>query len=175
MLQRIQARKPPPTAPSVQPPSGFIAASSADLLRVFSADFGLLSIQDEARAIGRLDPYREALAILAHLQSRRLMTVFASQNIKNDFPDLKYPPGINAIAGLLVIPLSMGGNDFLVFFRKGQLNEVRWAGNPYEKVAKSGRHFLEPRSSFKRWTEVVVGVSREWSEDQRTCVYRAWQ
>lgn len=113
-------------------PSGFIAASSTDLLRVFAADFGLLSIQDEARAIGRLDPYREALAILAHLQACRFTTVFDSQNINKDFPDLTYAQGIKIIAGILLIPLSMGGNVFMVFFRKGQFNEVRWhVGNSY--------------------------------------------
>lgn len=59
MLKRLQARKPPSAVPPTQNPSGFIGASSSDLLHVFGADFGLLSIQDEARAVGRLDPYGE--------------------------------------------------------------------------------------------------------------------
>jgi light-regulated signal transduction histidine kinase (bacteriophytochrome) len=126
MLARIEARRPPTRAPPTQDPAGFIAASSSDLLRAFGADFGLLSIQDEARAIGKLEPYREALALLAHLQLKRFTTVFTSQNINADFPDIKYPPGINTIAGLLLLPLSLSGKDFLVFFRKGQLIEIRW-------------------------------------------------
>ncbi|KAH7330367.1 putative phytochrome-like histidine kinase PHY2p [Rhexocercosporidium sp. MPI-PUGE-AT-0058] len=166
MMQRIEARKPPQKAPPTQNPAGFIAASSADLLRVFDADFGLLSIHDEARAIGRLEPYREALAILAYLQHRRFTTVFASQNINQDFPEIKYPPGIHAISGCLIIPLNVWGNDFLVFFRKGQLREIRWAGNPHEKIKRAGSEYLEPRMSFKRWTEVVAGLSRDWTEDQ---------
>lgn len=177
MLQRVQARKPPPVSAPQKNPSGFIAASSTDLLLLFGADFGLLSIQDEARAIGRLEPYREALALLSHLQARRFTTVMASQNVNEDFPDLKYTPGIKAIAGLLVIPLSMGGNDFLVFFRKGQLNEVRWAGNPYEKITRAGSQYLEPRGSFKRWTEIIIGMSKDWGEDERkyrTISFRTW-
>ncbi|KAH7383617.1 PHY2, histidine kinase-group VIII protein [Cadophora sp. MPI-SDFR-AT-0126] len=166
MMQRIEARKPPEKTPPTQNPAGFIAASSADLLRVFDADFGLLSIQDEARAIGRLDPYREALAMLAYLQFRRFTAVFASQNINQDFPDIKYPPGINSISGCLVIPLNIWGNDFMVFFRKGQLREIRWAGNPYEKIKRAGSEYLEPRMSFKRWTETVAGLSKDWTEDQ---------
>ncbi|KAG4438300.1 hypothetical protein IFR05_006235 [Cadophora sp. M221] len=166
MMQRIEARKPPQKAPPTQHPAGFIAASSADLLRVFDADFGLLSIHDEARAIGRLEPYREALAILAYLQHRRFTTVLASQNINQDFPDIKYPPGINAISGCLVIPLNVWGNDFLVFFRKGQLREIRWAGNPHEKIKRAGTEYLEPRMSFKRWTEMVAGLSKDWTDDQ---------
>lgn len=64
MLDRVKARKPPATAPNSQNPSGFIAASSTDLLQLFGADFGLLSIQNEARAIGRLDPYREVSPLI---------------------------------------------------------------------------------------------------------------
>ena len=165
-LQRIEIRKTPINTPAPQNPAGFIAASSADLLRVFSADFGLLSIQNEARAIGRLDPYREALAVLSYMQHRRFTSVASSQNINEDFPDIKYPPGINVISGVLVIPLSIGGHDFLVFFRKGHLREVRWAGNPYEKLTVPGSEYLQPRTSFKRWTETVRGMSKEWTEDQ---------
>ncbi|KAH6719286.1 putative phytochrome-like histidine kinase PHY2p [Leptodontidium sp. MPI-SDFR-AT-0119] len=166
MMQRIEARKPPQKAPPTQHPAGFIAASSADLLRMFDADFGLLSIHDEARAIGRLEPYSEALAILAYLQHRRFTTVLASQNINLDFPDIKFPPGIHAISGCLVIPLNAWGNDFLVFFRKGQLREIRWAGNPHEKIRRAGTEYLEPRMSFKRWTEMVAGLSKDWTDDQ---------
>lgn len=54
-----------------------------------------------------------------------------------------------------------------MFFRKGQVKEVKWAGNPYEKVIKEGTSsYLEPRSSFKAWHEIVIGKSREWSEEQ---------
>ena len=166
MLQRIESRKPPTTTPPTQNPAGFIAASSADLLRVFGADFGLLSIQGEARAIGKLEPYREALALLAYLQMHRFTTVHACKNINSEFPDISYPPGIHTLSGLLVVPLSITGSDFLIFFRRGELREVRWAGNPYEKINKPGSEYLEPRMSFKRWTETVRGTSKEWTEDQ---------
>jgi light-regulated signal transduction histidine kinase (bacteriophytochrome) len=166
ILQQLKARNPSTTTPPTQNPAGFIAASSADLLRAFGADFGLLSIQDEARAIGKLDPYREALAVLAHLQKKRFTTVHGCQNITAEFPDINYHPGIHSLAGLLVIPLSDFGNDFLVFFRRAELREVRWAGNPYEKIKRNGGEYLEPRTSFERWTEKVVGMSTEWSNDQ---------
>jgi light-regulated signal transduction histidine kinase (bacteriophytochrome) len=166
MLQRIESRKPPTTTPPTQNPAGFIAASSADLLRVFGADFGLLNIEDEARAIGKLEPYREALAVLAYLQKHRFDSVHACENINKEFPDIRYPPGINTLSGLLIIPLSDTGHDFLVFFRRGELKEVRWAGNPYEKLQNPGGGYLEPRQSFKRWTETVLGMSKEWAEDQ---------
>ncbi|RDW88143.1 hypothetical protein BP6252_00175 [Coleophoma cylindrospora] len=167
MFQRIEARKPPVAPPVAQHPATFIAASSTDLLKVFDADFGLINIQDEARAIGRLDPYQEALAMLAYLQTRGFTTVQASQSITTDYSDIKYAPGIHTISGLLFIPLGSGGVDFIVFFRKGQVKEVKWAGNPHNKSYKAGSEYLEPRTSFKRWVEKISGMSKEWTEDQR--------
>lgn len=163
MLERIEARKTPKVVSPAQNPSSFIAASSSDLLRAFNADFGLLSVQNEARAIGRLNPYREALAILAHLQTQEFTTVYSTQNVMEAFPAIKYP--IRDIAGILIIPLSNGAKDFLVFFKKGQLREVRWAGNPYEKCLRPNSEYLEPRMSFSRWSETVMGMSKEWTED----------
>jgi hypothetical protein len=43
--------------------------------------------------------------------------------------------------------------------------EVQWAGNPYEKKRVAGA-YLQPRASFRRWSEHVVGRSRKWTEDQ---------
>lgn len=71
---------------------------------------------------------------------------------------------------MLSVPLSSEGKDFIVFFRKGQLRDVHWAGNPYlnKKASDSGEtvHLLEPRKSFKVWSETVVGKCRVWTEDQ---------
>lgn len=164
---RLQARKLINTVPTQHNPSGYIIASSEDLLKLFDADFGLLSIRDETKILGRLENSQEALALLEYLRMRRITSVTSSQDIMQDFPDLRYPPGFSVIAGMLLVPLSVGGNDFIVFFRKGQLREVKWAGNPYEKFIKEGTEgYLEPRKSFKTWCETVIGKCREWTEEE---------
>ncbi|KAL8791694.1 MAG: hypothetical protein Q9195_005701 [Heterodermia aff. obscurata] len=161
------ARKLINTAPSARNPSGYIIASSDDLLKLFDADYGLLSIRGETKILGRLEQTQEALALLEYLRLRKLTSVTHSTDISLDFPDLRYPPGFSAIAGLLLVPLSGEGQDFIVFFRKGQLREVKWAGNPYEKFVKEGTEgYLEPRKSFKTWSETVVGKCRDWTEEQ---------
>jgi light-regulated signal transduction histidine kinase (bacteriophytochrome) len=65
--------------------------------------------------------------------------------------------------------LSASGNDFIVFCRKGQLQEIHWAGNPNaNKVAGGGDYRpLEPRKSFKVWSETVVGKSRAWTDEEK--------
>lgn len=161
---RLQARKLINTAPTDKSPSGYIIASSDDLLTLFDADFGLLSIKGETKILGLIEQSQEALAMLEYLRMRKLTSVVASQDIREDFPDLRYPPGFQVVAGLLYVPLSVGGNDFIVFFRKGQQKEVRWAGNPYEKIIREGTAgYLEPRTSFKTWHETVLGKCRECS------------
>ena len=164
---RLQARKLINTASTTQNPSGYIVASSDDLLQLFGADFGLLSIRDETKILGRLEQSQEALAMLEYLRLRKVTSVLTSQALKEDFPDLRYQPGFRVIAGLLAVPLSAEGDDFIVFFRKGQLKEVKWAGNPYEKVIKEGTEgYLEPRKSFRTWSEKVVGKCKEWTEEE---------
>ncbi|KAK8157572.1 putative cyanobacterial phytochrome B [Phyllosticta citrichinensis] len=164
---RLQARKLINTVPTRHNPSGYIVASSEDLLKLFDADFGLLSIRDETKILGQLEQSQEALAMLEYLRMRKITSVMTSQDIAIDFPDLRYPPGFQVIAGTLVVPLSVSGSDFIVFFRKGQLKEVKWAGNPYEKFVKEGTEgYLEPRKSFKTWCETVVGKCREWTEEE---------
>ncbi|PHH85264.1 hypothetical protein CDD83_676 [Cordyceps sp. RAO-2017] len=164
---RLQARKLINTTPTDKNPSGYIIASSDDLLKLFDADFGLLSIKGETKILGAMEQSQEALAMLEYLRMRSLTSVLTSQDIKEDFPDLRYPPGFQVIAGLLYVPLSVGGHDFIVFFRRGQVREVKWAGNPYEKTIRQGTSgYLEPRSSFKTWRETVIGKCREWNEEQ---------
>lgn len=164
---RLQARKLINTVPTQNNPSGYIIASSEDLLKLFDADFGLLSIRDETKILGDIEHSQEALAMLEYLRLRCVTNVMTSQDIREDFPDLRYQPGFQVIAGLLLVPLSVGGHDFIVFFRKGQLKEVKWAGNPYEKYVKEGTEgYLEPRKSFRTWSETVVGKCREWTEEE---------
>lgn len=164
---RLQARKLINTSPSEKNPTGYIIASSDDLLRLFDADCGILSIRGETKILGSIEHTQESLAMLEYLRLRKLTYVHASQDIRIDFPDLSYPPGFSFIAGILYVPLSAGGSDFIVFFRKGVIKEVKWAGNPYEKVIQEGTSsLLEPRKSFKLWRERVMGQSREWTEDQ---------
>ena len=164
---RLQARKLINTAPTESNPSGYIIASSNDLLKLFDADCGLLSIRGETKILGNLEQSQEVLVMLEYLRLRKITAVTHSTDIRVDFPDLHYSPGFSVIAGLLLVPLSSEGQDFIVFFRVGQTREVKWAGNPYEKFVKEGTEgYLEPRKSFKSWSETVVGKCREWTEEQ---------
>jgi light-regulated signal transduction histidine kinase (bacteriophytochrome) len=159
---RLQARKLINTVPTDQNPSGYIVATSDDLLKLFDADYGALSIRGETKLLGKMTYSQEILALLEYLRMRQMSSVVASHHITKDFPDLFYPPGFKHISGMLYVPLSPGGTDFMVFFRRGHLTEIKWAGNPYDKKPQNGH--LEPRKSFQTWRETVLDQSREWTE-----------
>ena len=164
---RLQARKLINTVPTKSNPSGYIIASSEDLLKLFDADSGMLSIRDETKILGKPQQTQEALVMLEYLKMRKITSVMTSTDLAVDFPDLGYQPGFSVVAGLLLVPLTVSGHDFIVFFRNSQTREVKWAGNPYEKYVKEGTEgYLEPRKSFKTWSETVVGRCREWTEEQ---------
>ncbi|KAI9863213.1 MAG: Light-sensor Protein kinase [Trichoglossum hirsutum] len=149
-------------------PSGCIVATSEDLLKLFDADFGLLSIRDATSVLGKLEQSQESLAMLEYLRLRGTKTVFSTEDITKDFPDLQYAPGFSVIAGLLLIPLSITGQDFLVFFRRAELQTVKWGGNPYER-GDNDKASLEPRKSFRIWTETISNRSRDWTPEQVEC------
>ncbi|KAJ5925336.1 CheY-like superfamily [Penicillium verhagenii] len=144
----------------------YILASSESLLRLFDAQYGALSIHEETKIFGNTNDTdsHEILALVGFLRIRRLSSVLASHNIIQDFPDLRYPPGLKAISGFLYMPLSTDGRDYLVFFRKGQLLEIKWGGDPHSNKSKENTRYLEPRTSFAAWREMVLGKSRNWSE-----------
>ncbi|KAH8433819.1 putative sensor histidine kinase/response regulator [Aspergillus melleus] len=161
---RLQARKLINTVPADANPSGYIIASSDDLLKLFNADYAALSIREEIKTLGGSTRSQEVLALLEYLKVRKFNSVLASHNVKRDFPDLHFQPGFKTISGMLYVPLSTDGMDFIVFFRRGQLTEIKWGGNPYEKKFAEGH--LEPRGSFQTWKETVLDQSREWTESE---------
>jgi light-regulated signal transduction histidine kinase (bacteriophytochrome) len=155
------------TGLSQRSPAAFITGSSSSLLQLFTSEYGFLVMDEEARPVGRLESYQEALILVQYFRARGVTSVIASQKITADFPDLIYTKGFSYIAGLLAIPLSASGSDFLILFRREQLMEIHWAGNTQERFELFGNQNAEPAASFQRWVEHVVNTSREWTEWQR--------
>lgn len=144
-------------------PSECITASSDELLRLFDADCGFLVVDGQAKTIGKLASYTESVTLLKYLYFRQLGQILFSSDIRKDLPDLKYDLGFKALGGFLYIPLSLAAPDFMIFFRRDQVKQVHWAGNPAcgDKIG-----LLKPRTSFKKWTEIVTGTCKSWMPEQ---------
>ena len=70
-----------------------------------------------------------------------------------------------AAAGLLSLPISRGPRDYIVLFRREQVQQVTWAGDP-AKPAQPGPNGLRltPRKSFAAWQQTVEGRSADWTQ-----------
>ena len=142
-------------------------SNADDLLQIFDADSGLLVIGDGCKLLGNNEQGTAMLAIAEFLRIMRFDSIKASNHLARDFPDLVLPRAQDTIAGLLYVPLTAkAGQDFIVFLRKGQVREVQWAGKPYKDESADNGASLEPRKSFKTWSETVTGRSRVWTDDQ---------
>ncbi|WOO79622.1 Phytochrome-like protein cph1 [Vanrija pseudolonga] len=167
--ERLSVRRLITSMPNDSPVPGYIMSNADDLLSYFDADAGMLVINDGCKLLGKVEHAHAMLAIAEYLRISRFQGIRASSCIEVDHPDLILPGATDkgSISGLLYVPLTArAGQDFLVFFRKGQLREVRWAGNPYKPAYADPSAQLQPRKSFQSWAEKVHGRARPWSDDQ---------
>ncbi|TBU22864.1 hypothetical protein BD311DRAFT_675110 [Dichomitus squalens] len=161
--QRLHTRKLINTMPDDRHPGGYIVSNANDLLSLFDADYGVLVIGEGAKILGPNQHGQEILIVAEYLRLKQFNALQVSQAVTIDYPDLKLTTGLEIIAGLLYIPLSVGGCDFIAFLRKGQPRQVKWAGRPYKPG--DGEGLLEPRASFKTWSESVAGRCRAWTDE----------
>ncbi|PFH53382.1 hypothetical protein AMATHDRAFT_45648 [Amanita thiersii Skay4041] len=164
--QRLHTRKLINTIASERHPTGYIVSNADDLLGLFDADFGILVIGEGAKILGPNQNGQEILIMAEYLRLKQFTTIQTSQAVTVDFPDLQLSTGLEVIAGLLYVPLSSGGKDFIAFLRKGQIRDVHWAGRPYQDEGSEKSSVLEPRKSFKIWSETVAGRCRAWTDEQ---------
>ncbi|TIA87301.1 hypothetical protein E3P99_03262 [Wallemia hederae] len=160
--RRLQSRKLISTVPSKSNPSGYIASTAFDLLSIFDADYGILSIGDTMKILGEMDRNREVIAIGEFLRLQTFEQMVYTNNISKNFPDLAASSTVGSIAGILYIPLTTSGDDFICFLRKGEMSTVSWAGNPN----KNNNIALQPRASFKKWSEQVLMSAKQWEDEQ---------
>jgi light-regulated signal transduction histidine kinase (bacteriophytochrome) len=90
LAQRLHSRKLINTSPTEKNPGGYIVTRAEDLLSLFDADFGVLSIGDEGKILGPVENSQEVMAALQYLRLKRLTTIQTSQNLRRDYPDMVY-------------------------------------------------------------------------------------
>lgn len=148
--------------------SSYMISNADELLNILDADAGLLVINDGCKLLGQNDQAHAMLAIAEYLRIVKYDNIKSTNSISRDIPDLSLPRAVDTISGLLYVPLTAEapGRDFIVFLRKGQIHEVKWAGKPYKSETDGIQASLEPRTSFKIWREQVTGKARPWTEDQ---------
>jgi two-component system, chemotaxis family, sensor kinase Cph1 len=80
---------------------------------------------------------------------------------------VKVNPALDSItptaSGVLAVRLSRSQPDYLMWFRKEQLHNVTWAGDPAKPMVDNDPLKLSPRRSFAVWSELVRGTALPWT------------
>jgi light-regulated signal transduction histidine kinase (bacteriophytochrome) len=107
------------------------------------------------------DPRRVA-ALLEWLQGQSAATSVSSDRAEDWAAPIEGDP----VAGVLA--LRFGAEDWLLFFRDEQIEDVRWAGEPAKALVPSDDGLrIAPRRSFAVWRQLVRGRARPWSDADR--------
>ncbi|GHA87186.1 GAF domain-containing protein [Cognatilysobacter bugurensis] len=79
----------------------------------------------------------------------------------------------DGLAGVLAVALDSTCAEWLLFFRREQLEDVRWAGRPDApfQIDATGAK-VGPRTSFASWRETSVGHARPWTDTDRRLAER---
>lgn len=131
-----------------------------DLLR---CDGAAIVYQGEVTRIGDAPPVTFVRELAASLSDQNLTTVTATDQLCALFPPTRQH--LDCAAGLLAVPLAVSGTDMMLWFRREQLRDVTWAGDPAKPAIASddGRH-IGPRRSFAAWKQRVRERSEPWLE-----------
>lgn len=131
------------------------------LLQPVGATGAALLFDGEVQTTGDVPSTPDLRALFAFLDTQQVTPVFACSSIKKAAPALAALTPV--AAGVLAVRLGAGRGEYLVWFRKEQLQDVTWGGNPHKPVTFDASMELSPRRSFAAWHELVRDTAIPWT------------
>jgi light-regulated signal transduction histidine kinase (bacteriophytochrome) len=115
----------------------------------------------EILTAGEVPSTPELKALLAWMEQSGQASPFVCSSVAKAKPALA---SLTPMAsGVLAVKLSTTRPDYLIWFRKEQLQSVTWAGDPNKPFAGDSPMDLSPRRSFAAWSEIVRGTALPWT------------
>jgi light-regulated signal transduction histidine kinase (bacteriophytochrome)/ActR/RegA family two-component response regulator len=139
------------------------AAAEAELLSLVDATGAVLRLSGKVFCLGRTPSLPEAECALAVLQPGACGEVLALDDLSLRHTDLARCAREGS--GALLLPLALGTDDAILWFRPELAQTIVWGGNPAEHAnldTMTGR--ISPRASFAAWKQTVRGHSAPWME-----------
>lgn len=131
------------------------------LLAPVNATGAALLFDGEVHTTGDVPSTPDLRALFAFLDSQGADPVFSTSSIARVHPTLAGTTPV--AAGVLAVRLGPARGEYLAWFRKEQLHNVTWGGDPRKAVVYSPDMELSPRRSFAAWHELVRETSIAWS------------
>jgi chemotaxis family two-component system sensor kinase Cph1 len=77
-------------------------------------------------------------------------------------------------SGIMVLTLSAGLSEYIIWFKPERLEIVTWAGDPNKPadMTSEGTMKISPRHSFEAWAQEVSGKSEPWEDEEIISVTR---
>jgi light-regulated signal transduction histidine kinase (bacteriophytochrome)/CheY-like chemotaxis protein len=137
-----------------------------DVMReMIQCDGVAIVINDAVSASGATPAAVDIESIARLLAALSPSEVFVSHNLGSLGPQFAALSEI--VAGALCIPISSAAGDYIMLFRREQLQDIRWAGAPGKAMAIGDEQRISPRRSFAVFSESVRGQSRAFTEPEQ--------
>ncbi len=147
-----------------RPVSEAIEAIRNDVQALLPHDGLVLWIGGIAESSGVTPPGEQMPELVRHLRAVSPNDIYATSRLSTELPDaLRYTA---EASGVLAIPLSRGRQDFLMLFRREEVQTVTWGGDPNKAVTPGSGGRIGPRQSFSAWKEIVRGASMPWRKPE---------
>lgn len=136
--------------------------SPRTLLQPLNATGAALFYDGEVLTTGEVPSSPELRALLNWVEEQHTSGIYSTSSIAAANPKLQSLTP--TASGVAAAKLSTSRPDYLMWFRREQLETVTWAGNPAKPMVNDDPRELSPRRSFAAWTEIVRGSAVRWSE-----------
>lgn len=135
---------------------------STALLEPLRATGAALLFDGQVHTAGDVPATQTLREIGNWLRTRQAPPVFATKSLRADAPQFKTLMPL--ATGMVAVPISGNGEEYLIWFRPERIRTVTWGGDPTKPVViGNDPSELSPRRSFAQWTQVVEGNSEPWT------------
>src|SRR5690606_29622601 len=147
-----------------------LAAELGMLQEALRCDGAALWVGARWHTVGKVPDPREAAELIAWLQRSDPAAQVLATDAAADWHSGPMVDG--SVAGVMALCLG-GREDWLLLFRREQLQDVRWAGEPAKALVPTDDGVrIAPRRSFATWKERVRGRSLPWNDADRRAAER---
>jgi PAS domain S-box-containing protein len=134
------------------------------LMATLGATGGALLYEGQVLTFGVVPSTEELSRLAAWIAEQSSGPVFHSAALTKREP--AFARLVSVASGVLALRITPTRLDYLMWFRREQVQTVRWAGNPNKAVEGDDPDHLSPRRSFAVWTEQVRHTARQWTEQE---------
>ncbi|UZR96950.1 ATP-binding protein [Chondrinema litorale] len=133
------------------------------LIETMKAEGMAFKVNNKVEQFGDSPSKDTLLKLFSFFEANSPLAIFQVNDTENIFKD--EPELLEIKGGILVVPISHATNDSIIWFRKPQVEKVKWAGLPEKKLEETKAGYrLAPRSSFELWQQTVQNKSTPWSK-----------